>query len=62
MPIRASDGTSFPLDRVATILTERRQAEVHRANLQHAVGEARIVSRDLVLGPSRRAIGWRAGP
>ena len=39
LPIRASDGHIFPLERVATIAPEVGQAEVHRANLQRRVGD-----------------------
>jgi multidrug efflux pump subunit AcrB len=49
LPIRASDGHIFPLDRVATLGTEAGQAEIHRANLQQTLSvTARIEKRDLV--------------
>jgi Cu/Ag efflux pump CusA len=49
LPIRASDGHIFPLDRVATLATEVGQPEVHRANLQQMLAvTARIEKRDLV--------------
>src|SRR5580692_8424971 len=49
LPIRASDGHIFPLDRVATIAPEVGQPEVHRSNLQQMIAvTARIEKRDLV--------------
>ncbi len=49
LPIRASDGHIFPLERVATLSTEVGQPEVHRANLQQMIAvTARIEKRDLV--------------
>ncbi|HEY6258360.1 MAG TPA: efflux RND transporter permease subunit [Xanthobacteraceae bacterium] len=49
LPIRASDGHIFPLDRVATLAPEAGQPEIHRANLQRTVAvTARIEKRDLV--------------
>jgi multidrug efflux pump subunit AcrB len=49
LPIRASDGHIFPLDRVATIAPEVGQPEVYRANLQQMLAvTARIEKRDLV--------------
>jgi CzcA family heavy metal efflux pump len=48
LPIRASDGHIFPLDRVATIAPEVGQPEVHTANLQQTLSvTARIQGRDL---------------
>jgi CzcA family heavy metal efflux pump len=49
LPIRASDGHIFPLDRVAALTTEVGQPEIHRANLQQMIAvTARIEKRDLV--------------
>jgi len=49
LPIRASDGHIFPLDRVATIVPEVGQPEIYRANLQQMIAvTARIQKRDLV--------------
>jgi CzcA family heavy metal efflux pump len=49
LPIRASDGHIFPLDRVASIEPEVGQPEIHRANLQQMIAvTARIEKRDLV--------------
>ena len=49
LPIRASDGHIFPLQRVAKLSMEAGQPEVHRANLQQMVAvTARIEKRDLV--------------
>jgi CzcA family heavy metal efflux pump len=49
LPIRASDGHIFPLDRVATIAPEVGQPEIYRANLQRMLAvTARIEKRDLV--------------
>jgi CzcA family heavy metal efflux pump len=49
LPIRASDGHIFPLERVATLSTEVGQPEVHRSNLQQMIAvTARIEKRDLV--------------
>jgi multidrug efflux pump subunit AcrB len=49
LPIRASDGHIFPLERVATIAPEVGQPEVYRANLQQMLAvTARIEKRDLV--------------
>jgi multidrug efflux pump subunit AcrB len=49
LPIRASDGHIFPLDRVATIEPEVGQPEIYRANLQQMLAvTARIEKRDLV--------------
>jgi CzcA family heavy metal efflux pump len=49
LPIRASDGHIFPLQRVATLTTEAGQPEIHRANLQQMIAvTARIEKRDLV--------------
>src|ERR1700694_751378 len=49
LPIRASDGHIFPLDRVATLTTETGQPEIKRRNLQQMLaGTARIENRDLV--------------
>jgi CzcA family heavy metal efflux pump len=48
LPIRASDGHIFPLDRVADIAPEAGQPEIHRANLQQTISvTARIEKRDL---------------
>jgi multidrug efflux pump subunit AcrB len=48
LPIRASDGHIFPLDRVASIEPEVGQPEIHRANLQQTLSvTARIEKRDL---------------
>jgi CzcA family heavy metal efflux pump len=48
LPIRATDGHIFPLDRVATIVPEVGQPEIHRANLQQTISvTARIEKRDL---------------
>jgi multidrug efflux pump subunit AcrB len=48
LPIRASDGHIFPLDRVATLAIEAGQPEVQRANLQQMLAvTARIEKRDL---------------
>ncbi len=48
LPIRASDGHIFPLQRVATLGSEAGQPEVHRANLQQMIAvTARIEKRDL---------------
>jgi multidrug efflux pump subunit AcrB len=48
LPIRASDGHIFPLDRVATIVPQVGQPEIHRANLQQMIAvTARIQGRDL---------------
>jgi multidrug efflux pump subunit AcrB len=48
LPIRASDGHIFPLDRVATIEPEVGQPEIHRSNLQQTLSvTARIEKRDL---------------
>jgi CzcA family heavy metal efflux pump len=48
LPIRASDGHIFPLDRVATIAPEVGQPEIYRANLQQMLAvRARIEKRDL---------------
>jgi CzcA family heavy metal efflux pump len=48
IPIRASDGHIFPLDRVATLTPEVGQPEIHRANLQQMIAvTARIEKRDL---------------
>jgi CzcA family heavy metal efflux pump len=48
IPIRASDGHIFPLDRVATLAPEVGQPEIHRANLQKMIAvTARIENRDL---------------
>jgi CzcA family heavy metal efflux pump len=48
IPIRASDGHIFPLDRVATLAPEVGQPEIHRANLQQTIAvTARIEKRDL---------------
>jgi multidrug efflux pump subunit AcrB len=48
LPIRASDGHIFPLDRVANIAPEAGQPEIHRANLQQTISvTARIEKRDL---------------
>jgi multidrug efflux pump subunit AcrB len=48
LPIRASDGHIFPLDRVATIVPEIGQPEIHRANLQQMIAvTGRIEGRDL---------------
>jgi len=48
IPIRASDGHIFPLDRVATLAPEVGQPEIHRANLQQMIAvTARIEKRDL---------------
>ena len=48
LPIRASDGHIFPLDRVATLVPEVGQPEIHRANLQQMIAvTARIEKRDL---------------
>jgi multidrug efflux pump subunit AcrB len=48
LPIRASDGHIFPLDRVATLAIEAGQPEVHRSNLQQMLAvTARIEKRDL---------------
>src|ERR1700720_2203568 len=48
LPIRASDGHIFPLERAATIVPEAGQPEVHRANLQQTLSvTARIEKRDL---------------
>jgi multidrug efflux pump subunit AcrB len=49
LPVRASDGHIFPLERVATIAPEVGQPEVYRANLQQMLAvTARIEKRDLV--------------
>jgi multidrug efflux pump subunit AcrB len=49
LPIRASDGHIFPLDRVAMIVPEVGQPEIYRANLQQMLAvTARIEKRDLV--------------
>src|ERR1700674_398685 len=49
LPIRASDGHIFPLDRVATLTTETGQPEIKRRNLQQMLAvTARIENRDLV--------------
>jgi CzcA family heavy metal efflux pump len=49
LPIRASDGHIFPLERVATITPEVGQPEIFRANLQRMLAvTARIEKRDLV--------------
>jgi multidrug efflux pump subunit AcrB len=49
LPIRASDGHIFPLERVATIVPEVGQPEIYRANLQQMLAvRARIEKRDLV--------------
>jgi multidrug efflux pump subunit AcrB len=48
LPIRASDGHIFPLDRVATLTTETGQPEIKRRNLQQMLAvTARIEDRDL---------------
>jgi CzcA family heavy metal efflux pump len=48
IPIRASDGHIFPLDRVADLAPEVGQPEIHRANLQQMIAvTARIEKRDL---------------
>jgi multidrug efflux pump subunit AcrB len=48
LPIRASDGHIFPLDRVATLTTETGQPEIKRRNLQQMLAvTARIENRDL---------------
>jgi CzcA family heavy metal efflux pump len=48
LPIRASDGHIFPLERVATLATEVGQPEIYRANLQQMLAvTARIEKRDL---------------
>jgi multidrug efflux pump subunit AcrB len=48
LPIRASDGHIFPLERVATIVPEIGQPEIDRANLQQMLAvTARIENRDL---------------
>jgi multidrug efflux pump subunit AcrB len=49
LPIRASDGHIFPLERVATLAPEVGQPEIYRANLQQMLAvTARIEKRDLV--------------
>jgi CzcA family heavy metal efflux pump len=49
LPIRASDGHIFPLERVADITPEVGQPEIYRSNLQQMVAvTARIEKRDLV--------------
>jgi CzcA family heavy metal efflux pump len=49
LPIRASDGHIFPLERVANITPEVGQPEVYRSNLQQMLAvTARIEKRDLV--------------
>jgi multidrug efflux pump subunit AcrB len=48
LPIRASDGHIFPLERVATLAREAGQPEIYRANLQQMLAvTARIENRDL---------------